>query len=171
MSERLQLIIDEGLRLFPYQCTAGAVTIGIGRNLDGNPLTTDECMRMLLARPHIPVSNTELTNLRVLLLADFAQVGITEAEAHYLFENDLRRVDKDLNRSLPWLTDHPAEVRNILTNMCFQMGINGLLGFVNTLACIKYRKYKSAAERMKISKWAKQTPKRANRLIVRMNKV
>ena len=29
-----QLVRHEGLRLKPYRCTAGKLTIGIGRNLD-----------------------------------------------------------------------------------------------------------------------------------------
>lgn len=30
-----QLLRHEGLRLKPYRCTAGKLTIGVGRNLDG----------------------------------------------------------------------------------------------------------------------------------------
>ena len=29
-----QLVMDEGLRLKPYRCPAGKLTIGVGRNLD-----------------------------------------------------------------------------------------------------------------------------------------
>lgn len=42
-----QLILHEGLRLKPYQCTAGKTTIGIGRNLDDVGITEDEAMLML----------------------------------------------------------------------------------------------------------------------------
>jgi len=31
---KAQLVRHEGLRLKPYRCTAGRLTIGIGRNLD-----------------------------------------------------------------------------------------------------------------------------------------
>lgn len=37
----------EGLRLKPYKCTAGKVTIGYGRNLDDNGITTAEANMML----------------------------------------------------------------------------------------------------------------------------
>lgn len=40
---------DEGLRLKPYHCTAGALTIGYGRNLDAVGISYDEA-EMMLAR-------------------------------------------------------------------------------------------------------------------------
>lgn len=168
MGERDQLIRDEGLRLFPYRCPAGKLTIGVGRNLDDNPLTADEVMVFLLSRPDLIVNNTSINEVRALLLYDFTRVGITEDEAHYLLDNDIKKVVADINYHLPWVNDHPAEVKNILTNMAFQMGINGLLKFHNTLNHIKNKNYHQAAENMKQSLWAKQTPKRAKRLIKRM---
>jgi lysozyme len=41
------LVRDEGLRLKPYRCTAGKLTIGVGRNLDDMGITEDEA-RLLL---------------------------------------------------------------------------------------------------------------------------
>lgn len=42
-----QLIQDEGLRLRPYRCTAGRLTIGVGRNLDDRGITEDEALMLL----------------------------------------------------------------------------------------------------------------------------
>lgn len=42
-----QLVIDEGLRLKPYHCTAGKLTIGVGRNLDDVGITKAEAMTLL----------------------------------------------------------------------------------------------------------------------------
>lgn len=44
---RSQLVIDEGLRLKPYRCTAGKLTIGIGRNLEDRGITKDEAFALL----------------------------------------------------------------------------------------------------------------------------
>ena len=33
------LIRHEGLRLEPYRCTEGKLTIGVGHNLDDNPIS------------------------------------------------------------------------------------------------------------------------------------
>ena len=48
-SKRLSdmLIKHEALRLKPYECTAGKLTIGVGRNLDDMGLTEDECLYLL----------------------------------------------------------------------------------------------------------------------------
>lgn len=42
-----ELIRDEGLRLKPYRCTAGKLTIGIGRNLDDVGITQVEAEYLL----------------------------------------------------------------------------------------------------------------------------
>ena len=41
------LLRDEGLRLKPYRCTAGKLTIGVGRNLEDVGIREDEAMLML----------------------------------------------------------------------------------------------------------------------------
>ena len=41
------LIRDEGERLKPYKCTAGKVTIGVGRNLDDVGISKWESRMML----------------------------------------------------------------------------------------------------------------------------
>jgi lysozyme len=38
----------EGVRLKPYRCTAGKLTIGVGRNLEDVGITEEEAERMLL---------------------------------------------------------------------------------------------------------------------------
>lgn len=47
--EQLQksLILHEGLKLKPYTCTAGKLSIGVGRNLDDNGISHAEAMMML----------------------------------------------------------------------------------------------------------------------------
>ena len=42
-----QLIRHEGLRLKPYHCTAGKLTIGVGRNLDDCGISKPEAMVLL----------------------------------------------------------------------------------------------------------------------------
>ena len=41
------LILDEGIRLKPYRCTAGKLTIGIGRNLDDVGISKTETLALL----------------------------------------------------------------------------------------------------------------------------
>jgi len=42
-----QLIEHEGMRLLPYKCPAGKITIGVGRNLEGKGISYDEAMLLL----------------------------------------------------------------------------------------------------------------------------
>ena len=51
----------EGLRLKPYHCTSGKLTIGIGRNLDDRGISVDEAMVML--QNDIRIVQEELTSM------------------------------------------------------------------------------------------------------------
>jgi lysozyme len=42
-----QLIDHEGLKLEPYECTAGKLTIGVGRNLEDRGISVDEAHYLL----------------------------------------------------------------------------------------------------------------------------
>jgi len=44
---RDQLVRHEGLRLKPYRCSAGKLTIGVGRNIEDVGITEEEAMAML----------------------------------------------------------------------------------------------------------------------------
>lgn len=90
--------------------------------------------------------------------------GLRPEESEFIFRNRLKLIDAELNDRLPWITKLDPARRGVLVNMAFQMGVSGLLGFKNTLALIEGGKYQEAAKAMLESKWAKQTPARANRL-------
>jgi len=128
-----QLVRHEGLRLKPYRCTAGKLTIGIGRNLD-------DC-------------------------------GISQSEAYVMLINDIMNCEKQLQARIPDIYNKLDEVRkSVLLNMCFNLGINGLLGFKNTLAFIQAGDWERAANNMLVSKWAKQVGRRAIELSELMRK-
>lgn len=42
-----ELIVDEAMKLKPYHCTAGKLTIGVGRNLDDVGISPDEARYLL----------------------------------------------------------------------------------------------------------------------------
>jgi lysozyme len=44
---RQMLVNDEGYRQFPYKCTAGKLSIGIGRNLQDRGISKDEAYFLL----------------------------------------------------------------------------------------------------------------------------
>jgi len=90
--------------------------------------------------------------------------GISEAEAEYLLKNDIVRSYNELGSKLDYFTSLPFPVQRALLNMAFQLGINGLLKFKNTLKYISQGDYEAAADNALKSKWAKQTPERAIRV-------
>ena len=94
--------------------------------------------------------------------------GITHDEAQYLLNNDITTRVESLQTKLPWF-DGLSDVRKgVLLNMSFQLGIAGLMGFGRTLEMVKMGDYVNAADNMLKSKWAQQTPARANELANQM---
>ena len=91
--------------------------------------------------------------------------GITEDEADYLLSNDVAKSWDAVKKAIPWIIDQPETVQRALANMSFQMGIQGLLGFKNSLEFIKSGQYDKAQSNLRASKWYTQTPKRAERVI------
>ena len=68
----------------------------------------------------------------------------------------------------PWFSALNEPRQAVLISMCFQMGVNRLLGFSNTLAAVRDQHFANAAENMRQSNWAHQTPKRALRMAYQM---
>ena len=57
--------------------------------------------------------------------------------------------------------DLPNDVYNALAEMAFQLGVPRLMGFKRMLAAIREKRWRDAAVEALDSKWARQTPKRA----------
>ena len=89
--------------------------------------------------------------------------GITQKEAEVLLDNDITRVVDQLAARTDFLS-HPEEVQHALINMAFQLGVNGLMGFRKMWGHLALREYEAAADEALDSRWATQTPKRAQRV-------
>ena len=139
VSQRLK--IHEGLRLQPYRCTKGKLTIGVGRNLDDNPLTPEEEK----------------------VVGDWRH-GITKAAAMYLLRNDIKSVYRDLKRYLPFFKELDEERQYALIDMAFNLGVVGLLRFQKMLTAIACGNYEQAADECLNSRYAKITGRRAERI-------
>lgn len=94
--------------------------------------------------------------------------GFSEDEIDLMLKNDIADVVSDLDRNLPWWRQMNDARQNVMENMCFNLGIKKLLGFVNTLAFMEGGRYDAAAKGMLDSLWARQVGARANRLATRM---
>lgn len=94
--------------------------------------------------------------------------GLRPHEIDYLLRNDIDDRIEALTRRLPWFQDLDDARKGVLLNMSFQLGVDGLLGFKNTLAMVARGDYVGAAAGMMNSLWARQTPARAKRMAEQM---
>lgn len=86
--------------------------------------------------------------------------GISEAEAEHLLANDIDRIASQLQNEQGF-RNSPAEVKRALVNMGFQLGIAGLLSFHRMWQALEQRDFDTAATEALDSRWAEQTPNRA----------
>ena len=73
-----------------------------------------------------------------------------------------------LDARLPWWRSIGPVRAAVLLNMAYNMGVDGLLQFKNTLADVHDGRFGSAALKLMQSKWAGQVHGRANRLAQQM---
>ena len=142
-----KLIAHEGLRLQVYQDSLGIDTIGIGRNLEDRGITKEELDWMDI--PNMAIVHT---------------MGITEADAMYLAENDVQIVEEELVRAHPCVDKLDAVRQLVVMDMAFNMGVPRLCKFKNMWNAIHEENYIAAAKEMLDSRWADQVKSRAVKL-------
>lgn len=90
--------------------------------------------------------------------------GISRDEAIYLLNNDLDYVKEHVATALPCILGLDQLRQEVLFEMAFQLGMNGLLGFKNMLAAVRDHNWASASTNMLSSAWHTQTPDRCEEL-------
>tara|TARA_R100001591_G_scaffold49237_1_gene59907 strand:- start:472 stop:927 length:456 start_codon:yes stop_codon:yes gene_type:complete len=96
---------------------------------------------------------------------------IDSERVHELFEADLYTCVAETKLLYPQFEELPAEVQKILCNMMFNIGRPRLSRFHKMKKAVDSSDWTEAANQMLDSKWAKQVPNRANRLIERMKNI
>lgn len=94
--------------------------------------------------------------------------GISDDEAMTLLRNDITEHLAALDQQLPWWRGMDEVRQRVIANMAFNMGIETLLTFKNTLAAMERGDYDAAANGMSASAWARQVGVRATRLVEMM---
>lgn len=90
--------------------------------------------------------------------------GISRDEAMLLLRNDMARAIGAVRTELPWVDKLDDVRQRVLVDMAFNLGIDGLLAFKNTLVAVASGDYDRAATEMLNSRWAGQVGERARRL-------
>jgi len=86
------------------------------------------------------------------------------------FAKDIETTIKDCNLLFSQFDNLPEEIQHVLANMCFQLGRPRLSKFKNMIAAVKDCDWVKMADEMEDSRWYKQTPNRAKRLIARVDR-
>ena len=139
-----EIISDEGCVLKVYRDHLGYFTVGVGHLITpkDEEWGTDE---------GTPITQTRSDEL---LFHDL-NIVLTECEEHF-HQN--------------W-THWPEEVKLIIANMAFNLGMTRLKKFQKMLNAINAEDYKTAAKEGLDSRWAKQVYNRAKRLMGRLRAI
>ena len=139
-----EITSDEGCVLEVYKDHLGYPTVGVGHLI----LETDEEYNMGVGTPITQTRSDELL---------FQDLGIVLKECEDRFHNNWR--------------DWPEEVKLIIANMAFNLGLTRLVKFKKMFAALNEGDYKTASEEGMDSKWAKQVYNRAKRLMNRLRDI
>tara|TARA_R100000231_G_C5208904_1_gene129854 strand:- start:32 stop:481 length:450 start_codon:yes stop_codon:yes gene_type:complete len=96
---------------------------------------------------------------------------VSEERVNELFDKDVQVTIEECEQLFGNFQDLPEEVQQILANMMFNLGRPRLSKFRRLCKAVAERDWQEAAVQMEDSKWHKQVPNRANRLISRMKAV
>lgn len=133
-----QLITNhEGRKSKPYKCPAGHKTIGVGWNIEANPLPDDIAAHL--------EKNGSITGDMIDRLLDIS-IRHAVADCKVLFPT--------------WGAIHQTR-QMALTDFVFQLGFSRARRFVKSIAAINTGRWDDAADEMLDSAWARQTPNRA----------
>ena len=129
---------DEGIKFETYRCSLGHLTGGIG---------------------HL------ITEWDEEIYSGPVGTAIPTEQVNDWFAKDIETTIKDCNLLFSQFDNLPEDIQRVLANMCFQLGRPRLSKFKNMIAAVNDLDWAKMADEMENSRWFKQTPNRAKRLI------
>ena len=149
-----QLILHEGLRLEVYKCPADYWTVGVGRNLEGKPLTKGEQEYILGCSGLEPEQ----------VIAILRECGISKDDALFLLANDIEDAVKDLS-NFEWYENLDPIRKKVVIDMRYNLGPTRFRQFRRMIAALSVGDYKAAAAEMVDSRWYHEVGNRSKRLV------
>ena len=135
-----ELTADEGCKFVTYRCTEDKLTFGIGHLvLESDP------------EYNLPVGTT-----------------VSADRVAECFDKDIQSVLTDCERLYPDFYSLPEEAQLIIANMMFNLGLPTLSKFKKMKKHVDEEDWEMAANEMENSRWFRQVPNRAERLVDRM---
>ena len=141
----------------------------IGRLTD--ELKQDEGVVRKIYKDHIGIPTFGVGHMVLKTDPEYGQPVGTEVSLQRInecFSQDLKSVILDCNRLYPDFDDLPEQAQRVIANMMFNLGLPRLRKFVNMKKRIDERDWVGAALEGQDSKWFKQVPARAGRLMRRL---
>lgn len=86
--------------------------------------------------------------------------------AQFWLDFKIRQTEDAIDAALPWWRNKPVWVQQAMTEMAYQMGVHGLLGFKDMLTALEASDYATARVAASDSQWDRSdSPARATRVI------
>jgi len=133
-----ELANDEGVKYETYHCSLGHLTGGIGHLIT-------EWDEDYYDKP--------------------VGTKVPHEQINDWFAKDIETTIKDCNLLFSQFDNLPDDIQHVLANMCFQLGRPRLSKFKNMIAAVEDLDWHRMADEMENSRWFRQTPERAKRLI------
>ena len=89
---------------------------------------------------------------------------LDEDIADMILERKLNRLESRIDSKFPFTEDLPKNVKDVVIEMCYQLGVSGFSKFKQTISLLRLGNFKEAADEMLQSRWSRQTPNRAQKL-------
>ena len=137
---RKEIEADEGCKYETYRCSEGYPTAGIGHLLTEWDEEYSE-----------PIGT-----------------AVSEEQVQKWFEKDVQTAINDCQDIFNDFDALPEDIQHVLINMAFQLGGPRLSKFKRMIAAVEVEDYREMSLEMEDSRWFKQTPNRAQRLIDRV---
>jgi lysozyme len=132
---------EEGLRMKPYLCPAGKLTVGYGHNLNASPM--------------LPYAAEYLK----------AHGFIMHHMAEDQLDHDIDVAEAVARRLFVGFDELSENRRDVLIDMAFNLGEGSLSRFAKLRHNVAIKQYEKAADEMKDSRWFTQVTNRAKQLI------
>ena len=89
---------------------------------------------------------------------------IDEDVADIILLKKLLTLLERIHIAFSWFKDVDDNAKNVVINMCYQLGLKGFSKFKKTIYYLETEQYEEAADEMLDSLWHKQTPTRSQEL-------
>ena len=86
---------------------------------------------------------------------------LDEDIAEMILMRKLEDLMKRIGKTFSWWKSADSDVKDVVVEMCFQLGVSGFSKFKKTINHLENKRYGKASVEMLDSRWAKQTPNRA----------